>query len=118
MWLSTWDLRFEEGYRKLYSILVHVLERVNEVTYKFDFPRPNRVSRSFHVSLLKPVVTGPLDEANELLLLLVVVEGAPVYAVHRLLDSRQRGGQLQHLVDWEEYGPEERSWVSAGGVPP
>ena len=121
VWLSTKDFRQFEGSRKLQPRYIgpfKIVKRINDVTYRLDLPPRYRVSRSFHVSLLKPVVSGPLDEAapgdtppppEE-------IDGAPVYAVRRLLDSRRRGGQLQYLVDWEGYGPEEQSWVAARDV--
>ena len=99
MWLSTRDFKFEEGYRKrkpTFMGLFKVMERVNEVTYKLDFPRQCCVLCSSHVILLKPVVLDPLVEAtpNEQPPPPVVVDGALVYTVRRLLDSRWRGGCL------------------------
>ncbi|KAI4884140.1 hypothetical protein NFI96_009880, partial [Prochilodus magdalenae] len=121
VWLSTRDFRLTEGSRKLTAKYIgpfKIVEKVNDVTYKLELPAHYRVCSTFHVSLLKPVVPGPLNEAlpADTPPDPTVVDGTPVYAVRRLLDSRRRGGVLQYLVDWDGFGPEERSWVSAADV--
>lgn len=42
--------------------------------------------------------------------------GEPAYAVSQILRSRQREGQLEYLVDWEGFGPEEWSWVKSRDI--
>ncbi|KAK3522495.1 hypothetical protein QTP86_016146, partial [Hemibagrus guttatus] len=41
----------------------------------------------------------------------LLLDDGAAYTMREILDYRCCGGQLEYLVDWEGYGPEERSWV-------
>ncbi|XP_034146547.1 chromo domain-containing protein cec-1-like [Esox lucius] len=79
-------------------------------------PRSMRVHPTFHVSKVKPVKESVLVPASPPPPPPRLVDGGPVYTVRRLLAVRKRGRGRQFLVDWEGYGPEERSWVSASSI--
>ncbi|KAL0153973.1 hypothetical protein M9458_050730, partial [Cirrhinus mrigala] len=123
VWLSTRDIRLRLPCKKLSPRFVGpftVVEQINPVTYKLQLPAQYRIHPTFHVSLLKPfheplsISTEPGRE-EEPPPPMEVDEGT-IYSVKEILDSRRRGGRLQYLVDWEGYGPEERSWVAREDV--
>ncbi|KAK3541761.1 hypothetical protein QTP86_003520 [Hemibagrus guttatus] len=71
------------------------------------------VPTTFHVSLLRPVYPRHDDLPTSIEWPPPLnIDGAPAYLVNSLLNSRRHRNRVQHLVDWEGYGPEECSWVN------
>ncbi len=123
VWLATRDIRLRLPCKKLSPRYVgpfQILRQITPVSFRLDLPANYSIAPTFHVSLLKPA-GGPReeevnDEAETQRPLPILVEGEEAYQVRELLDSRHRGGVLQYLIDWEGYGPEQRSWVRARDV--
>ncbi len=98
---------------------LQISRQITPVSFRLELPSNYRISPTFHISLLKPA-GGPRGTSEEgaepQTPPPILVDGEEAYRVHELLDSRRRGGVLQYLVDWEGFGPEERSWVNSGDV--
>ena len=116
VWLSTSNLPLQSESRKLSPRFVgpfRIVKVINPVAVKLHLP-PNlrRVHPVFHVSCIKPVIRPPSRPVR----VPSLVDDTPIYRVRRILDMRRRGRGHQYLVDWEGYGPEERSWVPSRDV--
>ncbi len=92
VWLSTKNLPLRVESRKLSQRFIgpfRVARKVNPVTYCLFLSRSLKINPTFHVSLLKPVLSSPFTPAGRHPPLPRIIGGQPAYTVNRILDSHR-----------------------------
>jgi hypothetical protein len=120
VWLSTRNIPLRSVSNKLAPKFIGpftVTKIISPVAVRLSLPPAyRRVHPVFHVSKIKPVFHAHINPPVPVPPPPRLVDGDTTYSVNRILDSRRRGRGFQYLVDWEGYGPEERSWVPARDI--
>ncbi len=120
VWLSTKNIPLRSVSNKLAPKCIGpfpVTKIISPVAVRLKLPPAyRRIHPAFHVSKIKPVFHSHINQPVPVPPPPRLVDGEPTYSVNRILDSRRRGRGFQYLVDWEGYGPEERSWVPARDI--
>ncbi|XP_063819155.1 LOW QUALITY PROTEIN: uncharacterized protein LOC135057187 [Pseudophryne corroboree] len=118
VWLSTRNLRLRVPSMKFAPRFIgpySVEQMINPVAYKLKLPAYLRIPNSFHISLLRPLILNRFQKSSPESPRVYTRRGVE-FEVNKIVDSRQRYGHIQYLIDWKGYGPEERSWVNASDV--
>ena len=117
VWLSTKDILIQGGTKKLAPRFIGpftITRIISPTAVRLRLPTTmRRVHPTFHVSRIKPAVTHALCPTPALPPAPCIIDGGETFTVREFMDCRHRGRGLQYLVDWEGYGPEERSWTPA-----
>ncbi|XP_031758562.1 uncharacterized protein LOC108647661 [Xenopus tropicalis] len=119
VWLSTLNLRLTCPSKKLAQRFIgpfEILQRINPVSFKLLLPRTLRIHPVFHAAPLKRFVPSQFPGRGPLLPDPVVISDHDEYEVESIVDSKSRRGEVQYLIKWKGFGPEENSWEPASNV--
>ena len=119
VWLSAANIKLPVPSRKLGPRFIgpfRIQRKINAVTFELSLPNSYKIHPVFHASLLKPVTPDPFQGRMGLPPPPVEVEGEEEFEVESIVSCRKKGRQLQYLIKWRGYPPEDNSWEPSGNL--
>jgi hypothetical protein len=119
VWLDAGNIQTDRPSKKLAHKRLgpyEIMDKIGKTSYKLKLPKTMKVHPVFHASLL---YGHPTDEFGRRPIPpppVVTPEGEEEYEVEKILNSRKVGRQLQYLIRWKGYGPEEDTWQPKADV--
>ena len=117
VWLNCKNIRSLRPCRKLdfkNSGPFKIIETVGKYAYKLEFPKSIKIHPVFHVSLLSPVAANPLPgQISGPIPPLAAEFEDQEYEVEKIIGSQWINGEINYLVRWKGYGPEDDWYIPA-----
>ncbi|TPX32104.1 hypothetical protein SeMB42_g07648 [Synchytrium endobioticum] len=112
--ISTKNVRTERPTKKLdYTWMgpYYIKRKINQVAYEVELPSSLHIHPVFHTSLLKRYIR-PKEKERQLPKPppIRLAQDEEYYEIKDIIDVRKKGRSWQYLIEWEGYGPEERTW--------
>ena len=88
-----------------------IIKPVGKYAFKLELPSTVKIHPVFHVSLLSPVYTNPLPgQVSGPPPPLETETEDPEYEVERIVGIKRIEGEINYIVRWKGYGPED-DWL-------
>lgn len=111
--LSTRNIRTLRPTKKLDVTYVgpyRIKRKINPVTYELELPPGSRLHPVYHVDLLKPYIHSEDEHRTTIQPPSLRIDDEPGYVIRDIVDVEKKGNGFRYLIDWEGYGPEDRTW--------
>ena len=91
-----------------------VKQVINPYAYELDLPRAYGVHSVFHVNLMDPVVTDPLEGHWQEPSPLILINEEKEWLVKEILDAQKIRRSLNYLIKW--VGFDNSTWQPAANI--
>lgn len=88
----------------------NIIEKIGNLAYRLELPSSMKIHNVFHVSLLEAYHEDSTPGRFQVPPAPIEMSGHQMFEIEGILDSRIYRKQLQYLVQWKGYGPQDNTW--------